>query len=474
MRKIFKKLLCGVLAASAVALCAGCETRPTSGGGDGEISGELKVWGINPICVPGYDQMLEMDPGNTNAKYTKWLIESFEEKYPDVEISLETAGWELELNKNIMTAIAAGTQPDTMATATYTPLLARYGHLAELTLPEDIEEDLVTTLDDFCFHQGTRYAVPITQQCFQIAINKDVLRKAGILNDDDTPTTAYADLNPLAPETWEDLLEICQAIKTWANGQSGDNNDIGGFLMCTTSADSHVRALAIMAAAGGDFADNYGNVYLDSPENIKAYEFCRKLWQTTPYGNDGAHDLASLNAMFYDGLAAYYFLDPETITPIVQSGGYALKEEDVAYCELPQFEGSSFKSNVSTGGILFAVLAEGDNVPAAKAFVEHLLSYEAQKNVFDIIGRIPVRKSVLRDIQEENSEWYQIGKNGLDPFLDDSYVINKGIPVFENNSSLCWDAWNGMWQDVCLTNENITDLVRECAQDWVRYLAEED
>lgn len=473
MKKGLKLLLCALLIVSALAMSFGCGDE-TPSGGDGEISGELKVWGINPICVPGYEQTLEMDPNNTNARYTKWLIDSFNEKYPNVTISLETAGWELELNKNIMTAIGAGTQPGAMATATYTPLLARYGHLAELTISEEIENDLIDTLDDFCFHQGKRYAVPVTQQCFQLAINKAVLRKAGILDANDQPTAAYADLNPLAPATWEDLLEICTAIKTWAGTQTGTNADIGGFLMCTTSMDSHVRALAFMAAAGGDFADNYGNVYLDSPENVKAYEFCRKLWKVGPADNDGAHDLASLNTMFYDGLAAYYFLDPETITPIVASGGYDLKAEDVAYAPLPQFEGSEFKSNVSTGGILFAVLAEGKNTAAAKAFVEHLLSYEAQKNIFDIIGRIPVRKSVLEDIQEENSDWYQMNKNGLDPFLDETYVFNKGIPVFENNSSLCWDAWNGMWQDICLTDKNISDLVKNCAQDWTRYLAEED
>ena len=474
MKKFWKMMLCGGLAGAMLLTGLGCGRGEENPPADGEVAGEIKVWGINPICVPGYEQTLEMDENNTNARYTKWLIDSFREQYPNVKVKLESAGWELELNKNIMTAIAAGTQPDSMATATYTPLLARYGHLSELKLDEEIEADLVDTLDDFCFHQNRRYAIPVTQECFQIAINKGLLKKAGILDANGAPTASYKALNPLAPATWEDLLTVATAVKTWAGTQSGDDKKAGGFLMCTTSADSHVRALAFMASAGGDFADNYGNVYLDSPENIKAYEYCRKLWKQTPADNDSAASLATLNAMFYDGLAAYSFLNPETVEPIVQSGGYALKEEDVAYCALPQFAGSKIKGNVSTGGILFAVLDKSKNQAAAKAFVEHLLSFEAQKKIFDIIGRIPVRKSVLEAIREENSAWYQLGKNGIDPFLDNTYQFNKGIPVLENNASLCWDAWNGMWQNVVLTDESIPTLVQKCAQRWTNYLAEED
>ena len=477
MKKFIKVAFCCFLSVSLFFGATACsrQSNPSDGGSEGTLSGTLHVWGINPVCIPGYEQTLEVDPANTNGLYTKWLIDSFKEEYPDIDVRIETAGWELELNKNIMTAIAAGTQPDAMATATYTPLLARYGHLAELNLSDETETDLVTNLDDFCFHQGKRYAVPVTQQLFNLSINMGVLRKAGILNADNTVASAWESYNPLAPKTWEDLLVISQAIKSWAATQSGDDKNIGGFLMCSTAADSHIRALAVMATAGGDFADNYGNVYLNSTENVKAYTYMRNLWKSTPNGNGSATSLAALNAMFYSGLAAYGFMDAETVIPMVKNGGYPnCKLEDMIWSELPCFEGSTLKGNVSIGGILFGVLDESDNQAAAKKFIEHLLSYDAQKNVFDIIGRLPVRKSVLQAIKDENSENYQLQKSIVDPFLDDSYTINKGIPTLENNSSLCWDTWNGMWQKVLTTDEDIPTLLRNCSQKWENYLAEED
>ncbi|MBQ9481878.1 MAG: extracellular solute-binding protein [Clostridia bacterium] len=478
MNKLFKKIICATMAASLTAFCAGCSGKTTSDGGDiadGEVSGKLKVWGINPICITGYEQVLEVDPTNSNGLYTKWLMESFKEKYPNVTVSVETAGWELELNKNIMTAIGAHTQPDALATATYTPILSRYGHLAILNIDEEIESDLITALDDFCIHQGKRYAVPVVNGCIQLCVNKAVLRKAGIIDAEGNVVAEYEKFHPLAPETMEDMLEVSKVIKAWAKKQSGDAAKTGGFLMCTTNADSHIRALMFMAAAGGDFADNYGNVYLNSPENIKAYEYCRELYKYTTDGADGANTQADLNSLFYNGLAAYFITDPEIVYPIARSGGYAgFNEEDLGWMSVPVFEGVGIKASVDVGCILFAVMQQGKNTAAAKAFVNHLLSYEAQKKEFEIIGRTPVRKSVLRDIKEENSDWYQKNKNSIDAFLDETVTVNKGIPTLENNSSLCWDAWNAMWKDVCWTDKDIPTLVKNCAQKWTNYLAEED
>ena len=135
MNKFVKKLLCGAMASTLLLGAVACNGsgNKTSVGDDG--SGVLRVWGINPFCLPGYQQTLEISPTEPTALYTKYLVESFEEANPTIKIQLETAGWELDLNKNIMTAIAAGTQPDVMATATYTPLLSRYGHLKEIKLP---------------------------------------------------------------------------------------------------------------------------------------------------------------------------------------------------------------------------------------------------------------------------------------------------------------------------------------------------
>ena len=59
------------------------------------------------------------------------------------------------------------------------------------------------------------------------------------------------------------------------------------------------------------------------------------------------------------------------------------------------------------------------------------------------------------------------------PFVKLNYKIGKGIPTLENNTSLCWDAWNGMWNKVVTTDEDIATLVRECHNKWVGYLADE-
>ena len=454
--KNWKRLVCILcLCAMMLTLCACAEEGEQN---NGEV--ELRVWCVNPI-VPNYEETLEQQPEHPQALYTKWLVESFEAANPGVTVKLEYGGWETELNKNLASAIAAGTQPDVTCGGSYHPLYVRYGHFAELDLGE-YEGNIVSNTDNISFFRDTRYSVPIFTSTLGLVINQGVLRKAGILDENNQVVEQWKEYNPLQPETWEDLLYICQYIKDYFSKSSNpDDHYIGGILMDDVAGSSHVRALAIMRTAGGEIADDYGNFYLNSEANEKAFSMMRELGKTAPKGSYSVTTEGALFDLFYKGLAAYT-VEGIDVPLTISTGAYPdTKAEDLLVVSLPTFAENGVKSNVVCGSMHMSVLKKSKNQEMGQKFIQYILSDESQMKLFEMCYRSPARQDLYAVLEEENSQTYQLLKAYCDMLSGEEYVFEGTIPCFENNPSKIWELWHSFMDRVYVSDTPIAELMKD-------------
>jgi multiple sugar transport system substrate-binding protein len=185
------------------------------------------------------------------------LIRDFEARNPGIKVEVEQLTWKSGLEK-IQAAIASGTQPDLCELGSeWVPRFGYEGVLEDLTLV------YTETADSFIMWESARwkhrvYGLPWVQGSRALFYNVDLFEKAGL--DPNRP-----------PETWDDLLDAAKRIDALPGDISGFGLNMG---------ERYVLYKKFMAFAwgnGGGILDPDGNVIFDSPENVEALEFYRRL-----------------------------------------------------------------------------------------------------------------------------------------------------------------------------------------------------
>ncbi|MCZ6767071.1 MAG: extracellular solute-binding protein [bacterium] len=185
------------------------------------------------------------------------IIDEFEAANPGIDVELEQLTWQSGLEK-IQAAIASGTQPDLCELgSTWLPRFSYEGVLEDLT---DVH---LAIADDFimwesAIWQGKVYGLPWVQGSRALFYNTDLFEAAGL--DPEKP-----------PKTWDDLLKAAMRIN-----QLGE--DVYGFGL--NLGERYVLYKKFMAFAwgnGGAILAPDGSVVFNSPENLEALEFYRKL-----------------------------------------------------------------------------------------------------------------------------------------------------------------------------------------------------
>ncbi len=435
MKKIFIVLVCAALLILPLAGCNGIfddyweDEDPIPAGGT-----NLVVWAHNPL-VYNYKTILRSNPGDAAANLTKRIIDDFKEVYPDVRVDLSNHGWAQTLNSNMLMAMQSATPVGVLYGETYIQSNINKDYLAELDTGYYAQRIPATTLS-YAQRDGKTYGVPVITGSFALIINKEVLKEAGILDASYAPSAAWAGKQPLAPQTFEDLLEICEAIKSYYVGKGV--NDKGGMLLTASPDDSPWRALAVMRAAGGDLLNQGGGFDLTSPANKKAFAMLRALVKTSP--DRSIYDLETNDqfARFNRNEAAYLI---DGIDPITRSVGMP-SENKIVTAEIPVFSGAEKKSNVVVGTVYYSVAKRSEKKDIAEAFIKHLLKPEYQKEYLKTQLRIPTVTAVLESADITAAEYsYSLMQNFLKPFQDESYDFRGGIPSFDKNTGNIWSKW---------------------------------
>jgi multiple sugar transport system substrate-binding protein len=193
---------------------------------------------------------------------------NFSEANPGFTVKLEKIGWGADMRNKWVTGMASNTLPDIFC-GTLDHALAMYEAGASVPANDAIEylggaEAFLEKPLETLLVNGDYIAIPHYghSKCFYY--RNDWLEELG----------------ETVPETWDDLLRIATAMTQAPDRYGfviplGDNLGVDYFYILMRSND-------------GAFFDAEGNVILNSPENLEALTFYKKLWEAaSPEGSIG-------------------------------------------------------------------------------------------------------------------------------------------------------------------------------------------
>ena len=367
-----KKILCSLVAGAAILSLAACGN---SGGSNksadsGNSSGKTEItWWAFPV----FTQEKANDGVGT---YEKEIIKAFEKANPDIKVKLETIDFKSGPEK-ITTAIEAGTAPDVLFDAP--GRIIQYGKNGKLAELNDLfTNDFVKDVNNNQIIQASKagdkaYMYPISSAPFYMALNKKMLKEAGVLD--------------LVKEGWTtaDFEKVLKALKDkgytpgslFSNGQGGDQG---------------TRAF-ISNLYGGSVTDDKVTKYTtDSPNFVKglnkAVSWIKDGLMTNGSQFDGGADIQN----FANGQTSYTVLWAPA-----QKGIQAklLKASGVEVVEVP-FPSDNGKPALEYLVNGFGIFNNKDKkkVEAAKKFVKFIADDKkwGPKNVVRT-GAFPVRSS---------------------------------------------------------------------------------
>jgi arabinogalactan oligomer/maltooligosaccharide transport system substrate-binding protein len=310
----------------------------------GHIAGDLLVW---------------MD----NKDWAEAVIAAFNKHYPDVHVVFENVG-NVDSRGKVSLDGPAGIGPDVF--------LMPHDHIGNaiiddicLPCPPDLQEKYSKLLLDAaiktCTSEGGLYAVPISTENIAFFYNKDLLGN-----------------NPV-PKSFEELTAFAQK---W-------NDPSANRYALRWQVDDSYHNYFFLTAFGmqlfGPDMDDFKQPGFDSEGARKGADFHTNLRQ---YYNVNTADATwdSTVAAFQRGEVPFTITGPWAI-------GDALKNNiNFGITKLPTIMGK--QPRCFSGNIIAAVSSYAKNIPAARAFVDFLVSVEGETIQFRQTGKLAAYKDI--------------------------------------------------------------------------------
>jgi multiple sugar transport system substrate-binding protein len=348
--------------ASVVAGCGGGSSDDGGSGGDQTIT----IW----------DQ--EQSAKDIAEGYSS-VAEQFEKAHPGVTVKVETFPF-AQYRDKMLVALKGGTGPDVMTLdQVWTPEFAAAGIIEPL-------DDMISSSDvikEEDFFQGAwvsnqyddqEWGVPLNFDVWeQMYYNADLFKAAGL--DPDNP-----------PQTWSEWTEAAAKLN-----QPPEAFGIG--LIGCKDESSTVMTDSLLFSNGGQILDDSGEVSINSPENVAAYEQYQTLLQYAPNGTAGACEQDVVN-QFTAGKVAM-ILDGSWQQDTMKTAA----KFDWRIALPPAPDGREFVG--ALGGWNLAVNANSDNQDLAFELIETLSQPENQAAVNSLI---PAQKSAGEKFVQENRQ----------------------------------------------------------------------
>lgn len=314
-----------------------------------------------------------------------------------------------DMKQKLMAAIEAGNAPDLIVGDN--TLVGQFGSLNQLAEVGDIMSEFKFTdaAAKVGLMNGKQYMVPLAFLAPGMYVRKDVWDKAGFG----------------MPKTWEELKEQAARVNDpkkgfyalgFAMGASG-----GG------DAESFVRT--IILDWGGKTVDENGNVVVNSPETVKAFEFIKSLYQDGLISPDAVTGDDSWNNQAYlSGTAGVICNSGSVIASMKKDNPELLENTQV----IPYPAGPEGDTYVLGGSNTFGIISSAANTEAAKDFIRYYFSdpdnYEA---MIEIMGAM--WQPVLEGF--EQTGFWQIPTNK--PWLESSKLtVNTYYPAPSDDKAM--------------------------------------
>ncbi|MYT32689.1 extracellular solute-binding protein [Streptomyces sp. MspMP-M5] len=236
MRRRYVSLAAGLAAGMTLTL-TGCGSG--SGGGGVTLS----------LIAADYGD----SKANSSQHYWDDLVRAFEEKNPGIKVDVKVYSW-TDVDKKVEDLVDAGKAPDMAQVGAYADYAAR-GKLysADDLLSIPVQADFTPSLAQAGEYQRRQYGMPFGASARRLFYNKKLFADAGI--------TA-------PPQNWADLVSDAQKLK--------DKGVKIPFALPLGPEETQAETLEWLLAGGGDYTDQIGKYTLNSPENVKTFEWLQK------------------------------------------------------------------------------------------------------------------------------------------------------------------------------------------------------
>ncbi len=342
-------------------------------------------------------------------------VRVFEERNPEVRISLENIGAQDRAMPRIMTALSADRQPELLWFApVYTGRLAESGKLipAQRFIDEDPDfstEDIYEGILESGKYNGKIYTVPFETNCLGIYYNKEHFEAAGIEN---------------LPGTWQELRETAARLTEYFR-EKGDEESYGMLIPLGTQEWTVWSWQTFLWQAGGEIlSEDMTEPRFQGSPGVEAL----KYWISLVHEDE--------SAVFSERNAGYKvepFLAGRVSMMINGPWNYpVLKGQDeVRYGSFPLPKSRERATNIG-GENLYIFESEPEKEEASWKFAKFIMSEEFQVEWAMNTGYLPVNRSAAES--EEYSEF--LSEN---PFIEtfvDSMEFGRSRPPVKEYSRL--------------------------------------
>jgi len=329
------------------------------------------------------------------VRKTEAIIEAFTKK-TGIEVKLVGVA-EDQFTQTLTSAAASGELPDVIGSISLASVrtLAANDLLdteAAAAVVESLGEDTFSeTALSLTSDGDTQLSVPSESWAQLLVYRADLFEQAG--------------LEP--PETYDEITAAAEEL---------DSGGVSGFVGPTAPGDTFTQQTFehVALANGCELVDEAGEVVLDSPECVAAFDFYGNL--VTNYSVPGAQDVDTVRAQYFAGKAAMIVWSTFILDEMA-----ALRDDALPSCpqckQNPTFlaENSGFvtalqgpdgEEPAQFGEVTSWAIPTGDAVDSAQQFVEYLMEpgYEDWIAIAPE-GKFPVRDGTAEDPQAYVDTW---------------------------------------------------------------------
>ncbi|MBX3010067.1 MAG: sugar ABC transporter substrate-binding protein [Caldilineaceae bacterium] len=385
-RKTIQAIICWI---SVLFVLAGC-AAPVAPSGTPAASEETSTSGPSGEIVMWRFPL--MDDQDQETAVWNSLIESFNETYPDVTVTIETQPWD-DRRQKLLSAIGSGRGPDVFyINPDMISLFADGGAIVSIS-------DFVTEEELAKYNPGTLipwggklYALPILQNSIVHVYNTDLVSSIG--------------LDPAA------LPTTIEEFEQWA--VTAKENDLFISTWAGNTATSGLTAL--IWQFGGDVYGEDGSVIINSPETVAAMTFLKKMYDEgwiPPDSVTGGDDVELFRgqkvlAVLTDGNRFY--------------GSQETYVDNFAWAFGPILSGERQVTSGTVGS--YAVSSNAESPELAVAWIKHVTDSANSVAINKTVGYLPPLK---------DAPTYYEGEEGFQTLLERA-AFAQVDPIFPSAS----------------------------------------
>ena len=373
--------------------------------------------------------------GGSSGDALNRIIENFETENADIKIDAQEIGNYNDIVTKLQAAIPARRAPDAVIMeVTRYGLFADRGVLKDLTAyveADPLKDDLFNFAREVGVYEGKNYIVPFNSSTPVLYFNKAIFQQAGL--DENTPLNTYDDLLAAAKQITEML---------------GDEGISG------IAAPGQFARWGLVMDNDSDLIDSVsGDILLDAPNTIEAYEFMASLVHE--------HKVASPDGVTKENNGRDAFLAGKVGMMINSTGNYGRSTsalgDDLAVVPMP----CNKVCAVPIGGAGIGILStsEQEVQDAAYKFISFAASPESNAIWFSETGYMPINKNTAEQplAIEALAE-----KPGIDVAINQLDVA-RGRP---RPPVVTWMRASeyDLWQAMALGQREVPDVLNEFAE----------